>query len=116
MKKIKMNKGENVSKGVAIPYIISLILGIVVVALLGYWFFVLGPGISQNASLINCQSKLTNYCNTWRQTGYVGITDFTKACDAANLAGTSAAECCSYADTLKTTTEDWKTACQRIVG
>jgi len=56
-------------KGIAIPYIIALILGIAVVALIGYWFFVLGGRIPGQATLTSCQSKEVAWCGEWARTG-----------------------------------------------
>jgi hypothetical protein len=56
-------------KGIAIPYIIALILGIAVVALIGYWFFVLGGRIPGQATITTCQSKEVAWCGEWARTG-----------------------------------------------
>ncbi len=55
---------------VPVPYIIALLLGIAVVAVLGYWFFVLGGQIGGEVTLQNCKSKATIYCNSWQTNGY----------------------------------------------
>ncbi len=55
---------------VPVPYIIALLLGIAVVAVLGYWFFVLGGQIGGEATLQNCKSKATIYCNSWQTNNY----------------------------------------------
>ncbi len=60
------------AKGVAVPYIIALILGIVVIALLGYWFFVLGGGVGKQSTVQQCQSKVTAWCNLWSLSSFQG--------------------------------------------
>lgn len=62
-----MSKGE-----VPIAYIIALILGIAVVALLGYWFFVMQAGGSASMNLEQCRAKAYEYCSTWASNGYSG--------------------------------------------
>lgn len=53
-------------KGIAVPYIIALILGIAVVGLIGYWFFFLSKGVPEEA----CKTRLRSYCTEWSGTGY----------------------------------------------
>lgn len=55
-------------KGIAVPYIIALILGIAVLALIGYWFFVLGGRIPGEATATWCQTKQNTWCGHWAQT------------------------------------------------
>lgn len=98
------------NKGIAVPYIIALILGIVVVALLGYWFFVLGGQFGGRASLTECQGKLNLYCNMYATQGSL-TQDFTDDCPGA---GTYAPECCLYVDSFKSGT--WLQTCQGILG
>lgn len=57
-------------KGVAIPYVIALIIGIVVVGVIGYWFFGLaGKGTGVQAT-INCDAIKLSFCQEWSSTGY----------------------------------------------
>lgn len=100
-------------KGIAVPYIIALILGIVVVALLGYWFFVLGGTFTGKASLTECQTKLSQYCAELSAAGYPsGYTAFTGACPAT---GVSAPECCGYEGSLMTGAT-WEATCRSLLG
>lgn len=65
-----MEVGKNgYTKGVAIPYIIALILGLAVVAVLGYWFFFLSGRLAGSEG-IECESKLVSYCQAWKALGY----------------------------------------------
>ena len=59
-------------KGVAIPYIIAVLLGIAVIGIIGYWFFVLGGNLGTNVTTSSCQTKLTVYCTAWVAEGYAG--------------------------------------------
>jgi hypothetical protein len=99
-------------KGIAVPYIIALILGIVVVALLGYWFFVLGGTFTGKASITECQTKLSTYCASFSAAGYEGFEDFTEACPAGS--DVYAPECCSYVGTLQSGT--WEQTCRSLLG
>jgi len=60
-----------VRKGaVPVPYIIALILGIIVVGLLAYWFFILGgkiPGITTEQW---CNERKFSFCTQWSECGY----------------------------------------------
>jgi len=55
---------------VPIPYILALLLGIAVVAIIGYWFFVLGGQTGGELTLADCKTRATTYCAMWSQTGY----------------------------------------------
>ena len=60
------------SKGIAVPYIIALILGIVVVALIGYWFFAIGSVIPGQQTISNCNIKMQQFCTEWSRTNFAG--------------------------------------------
>ena len=55
---------------VPIPYIIALLLGIAVVAIIGYWFFVLGGQWGGETNLQTCNTRAYTYCASWAATGY----------------------------------------------
>jgi hypothetical protein len=59
---------------VPIPYIIALLLGIAVVAIIGYWFFILGGEWGGETTLQGCRRKATTYCVAWQTAGY-GVDD-----------------------------------------
>lgn len=50
-------------KGVAVPYVIALILGVAVIALIGIWFVMSGGKFSKQSFETLCQSKIVVYCN-----------------------------------------------------
>ncbi len=50
-------------KGVAVPYIIAILLGVAVIGLVGYWFFLTGGKLGTTSSEANCQSDLLTFCN-----------------------------------------------------
>lgn len=59
------------SKGaLPVPHIIAILLGIIVVALLGYWFYTTGGSFSGIASEAACRGKLLQYCTFWSGCGY----------------------------------------------
>ncbi|MCX6820874.1 MAG: hypothetical protein NT016_02910 [Candidatus Aenigmarchaeota archaeon] len=60
-----MSKAE-----VPISYIIALILGVAVVAIIGYWFFVVQSQGGGEMTMDRCRSAAYTYCNIWRDTGY----------------------------------------------
>jgi hypothetical protein len=55
---------------VPIPYIIALLLGIAVVAILGYWFFVLGGEWGGEMNLQKCTVRAHTYCSSWQLGNY----------------------------------------------
>ena len=61
---------------VPIPYLIAIILGVVVIALLGYWFFVTGGSLSASITKGECDNKLMIYCIEWSSNNYVEVPDF----------------------------------------
>ena len=68
------------SKGaLPVPHIIAILLGIIVVALLGYWFYTTGGSFSGAASETACRGKLLQYCTFWSGNGYkdkpIGFTE-----------------------------------------
>lgn len=62
--------GKDHAKGVAIPYIIALVLGLAVVAVLGYWFFVLSGRLTGAEATTPCDAKQIPYCQAWQQRCY----------------------------------------------
>jgi hypothetical protein len=90
-----MRKGE-----LPVPYIIALILGIVVVGILGYGFFILGwriPGLSNQG---NCQTKVTEWCSQWSKNDYDSNNmpadtweTYAPGCDSAGIGQPSAISC-----------------------
>ncbi len=57
-------------KGIAIPYIIALIIGIVVVGVIGYWFFGLAGKGSGVGTTVGCDAKTLSYCQALRDVGW----------------------------------------------
>jgi len=53
-------------KGIAVPYIIAVLLGIAVVFVIGAGFF----SSSSDLQKQSCQNKLSTYCIVWRGNGY----------------------------------------------
>lgn len=53
------------NKAVAVPYIIAVILGIVVVAVIGFWFYLSAGQIGGTTSKAFCDGKRTQYCLDW---------------------------------------------------
>jgi hypothetical protein len=51
---------------VPIPHIVALLLGIVVIALVGYWFFVQSGLWGNQSSLTICTGNAQAYCNKWK--------------------------------------------------
>ena len=49
-------------KGVAVPYVIALILGVAVIALLGIWFVTTGGKFSTESASTLCRSKALEFC------------------------------------------------------
>ena len=64
-------------KGIAIPYIIALILGVIVVAVIGYWILGLS-GLGGGAGItVDCDAQLIIACQEWAQSGFSPTYSFT---------------------------------------
>lgn len=50
-------------KGVAVPYIIAIVLGVVVIGLIGYWLFISGGNFGTTSTKAQCNQKLLTYCS-----------------------------------------------------
>ncbi len=48
-------------KGVAVPYIIAILLGVAVIGLIGYWLFVAGGRIPE----AECKAAQEAWCDQW---------------------------------------------------
>jgi len=59
------NKGA-----VPIAYIIALLLGIAVIAVIGYWFFIVGGQLGGEVTITQCRARAQNYCNSWKVMSY----------------------------------------------
>lgn len=51
-------------RGVAVPYIIALILGVAVIGLIGYWFVVQGGKFGGQSAKTICDNKFLQWCIT----------------------------------------------------
>ena len=56
-------------KAVAIPYVIALTLGIVVIGSIGYWLFSQAGKTTTQGSSAGCQAKIFSYCLAWDAQG-----------------------------------------------
>lgn len=56
-------------KAVAVPYIVAIVLGIAVIGLLGYWFFVQSGKTGTTGTKAECDSKLASFCLSWKSLG-----------------------------------------------
>ena len=104
-----MSKGD-----VPISYIIAIILGIIVVALLGYWFYTTGGKFSGTASETACRGKLLQYCTLWSGCSYGDC----KLSDADFLNEKNSPDCEPVKDKLGIATADEKgvrDACQKLL-
>ncbi len=57
-------------KGVAVPYIIAILLGIAVIGLIGYWFFVSGGKFGASAEEQRCRTAAAQWCTQFSLQGY----------------------------------------------
>lgn len=82
-------------RGIAVPYIIALILGVAVLAMIGYWFFTVYNQGSETA----CRTRLRTYCAAWSNNGYSpdsGLEGRAFSDSCGDAADTYAPECCSH--------------------
>jgi hypothetical protein len=105
---------------VPVPYIIALLLGIAVVAVLGYWFFILGGQVGGEITLSKCEAYANNYCNSWKLVGYGQTEDEEPTID---WFVNRYPNCAIYAETLRfnedpadATFSKERSACVTLVG
>lgn len=59
-------------KGVAVPYIVALLLAVGVIGLVGYWFVASGGKFGSSATEQDCRTKLSEWCAVWGSTNGYG--------------------------------------------
>lgn len=103
---------------VPIPYIIALLLGIAIIAIIGYWFFVLSGQWGLETNLAQCKTKATTYCAIWSQTGYASDNDEPNF--SLGWFSEQYPECTSYLSQLgfsdKSSASTDSQACESIMG
>ncbi|MEM7824438.1 MAG: hypothetical protein QXD72_01150 [Candidatus Aenigmatarchaeota archaeon] len=57
-------------KGIAVPYIIAIFLGVGVIGLLGYWFYVSGGKLNVSVTEQSCRSDFSKWCSDWSLNNY----------------------------------------------
>jgi len=72
-------------KAVAVPYVIALILGVAVIALVGIWFVMSGGKFTSGSSKTLCDNKFLQYCATNPAGDY---SKFKTGTECANVPGT----------------------------
>ncbi len=70
-------------KGIAVPYIIAILLGIAVIGLIGYWFFVSSGKIPKS----DCELAQRNWCTRWFSSVSCIKNDNEKAIDDSKPSG-----------------------------
>jgi len=64
-----------------VPHIVAILIGLAVVGLLGYWFFVLSGKFGSEAGEKECMTRIYTACARWREAGFpdepgnYGLTD-----------------------------------------
>ena len=75
-------------KAVAVPYVIALILGVAVIALIGIWFVTSGGKFTKESISTECRSKAVEFCTRY-PTGGVSEWGIVKgaplSCDLTSL-------------------------------
>jgi len=81
---------------VPIPYIIALVLGVIVIALIAYWLFFSGGQFGTVITEKACEAKKMGYCSNWKIKGTKPDKDFSAICSEVEKDRTkySAPECC----------------------
>lgn len=57
-------------KAIAIPYVIALILGVVIIALVGYWIASQGGKSVGTGYTAQCYGKQVSFCTYWRNSAF----------------------------------------------
>jgi len=83
------------------PYIVALVLGVIVIALVAYWLFFSGGSFGNMIQENACKAKKMLYCNDWKAK-FPAMPDgheFSASCDTVNTNGKEnyyAPDCCSF--------------------
>lgn len=59
-------------KAVAIPYVIALILGVIVIGILAYWFVSQSNKTTNVGASTECQGRVFSYCIQWQNNNNCG--------------------------------------------
>ncbi len=80
-------------KGVAVPYIVGIVLAIIVIGVLGYLFFSSAGKTTNTVSGAECTAKKLQYCSSQSQ---ADLTELNKVCGINGFqTGTSCYDFCS---------------------
>ena len=90
-------------KGIAIPYIIALILGIIVIGVVAYWLIITPPPKERS----ECEAKKSIWCNSWMAVGFIGTTppigawdSYAPGCTALGVPAATKYDCRVLTDTI----------------
>lgn len=61
-------------KGIAVPYIIAILLGVAVIGFVGYWLFLSTGRLGFGAASQQCKNDFLEACTVWGAGGYNGNT------------------------------------------
>ncbi|MBI4010456.1 MAG: hypothetical protein HY361_04715 [Candidatus Aenigmarchaeota archaeon] len=101
------------SKGtLPVPHIIAIVLGIVVIALIGYWFFSSGGQFSGTAAETTCRGKLFQYCASWTICNYGDC----KPGDADFYDEKNNKDCLQHKKALSNNNDDVTETCKNLLG
>lgn len=62
-------------KGIAVPYIIAIMLGVAVIGFIGYWLFISSGKFGTGAASQQCKTDFIKACQEWASTGYTSPAD-----------------------------------------
>lgn len=80
-------------KGVAVPYIVGIVLAIIVIAVVGFFFISNAGKVSQTGSGVECTAKKVQYCSSQSASD---LTDLNKVCGSNGFqTGSSCYDFCS---------------------
>jgi hypothetical protein len=120
MFKYRPNQNIMMKKGVAVPYIIAILLGVGVIGLVGYWLFVSGGQFGGSATEQSCRNSFSTWCSQWsNRNSYAISSDGTDPSDMSRFGDTANKECEGFieketatSDVTAVTGQKYKTACQ----
>jgi hypothetical protein len=98
---------------IPIPYIIAIIFGVIVLALITFWLFFTNNEFRTSITEKICEGKRSNWCSQYELTGKApGVSGFSAACssiDDDNRDNYYAPDCCSVSWAPTWNTDDCDT-------
>ncbi len=78
-----MNKNSLMKAAMPVPYIIALVFGVIIIAVLGYWLYTQSSKSGSKGAIGECDAKKLLFCQAYKSLGYTTepLIDFPVGCN-----------------------------------